>query len=161
MKLPWSTFKKMVGISKSQASILQANDSLHIAYRQLFEIAWPPRKAKISQIVSDIGTIAVKITRQVTLAQIEDLQAERRLAADRFETMLGHEKDERRQKVAQWLRAPDTESLHYKIFEARKDYPETGQWLLNNPSFGQEWFDWKFARAPPLLWINGMPGSGS
>lgn len=61
--------------------------------------------------------------------------------------------------VYQWLKSPHTDVDQYNFTKVRMDYPDSGRWLLDNQSF-KEWFDPSFPKIPPLLWINGIPGSG-
>lgn len=62
--------------------------------------------------------------------------------------------------VSQWLKSPHTDLDQYNFTKVRADYPDSGTWLLDNQSF-KEWFDPSFPKIPPLLWINGIPGSGT
>lgn len=70
--------------------------------------------------------------------------------------------EEQRQcrRVFEWLRAPNTDIEHGNLLKVRNEYPNTGAWLLENSSF-KEWIHPDFARIPPLLWLKGIPGSGT
>lgn len=131
-----------------------------IDWRTLFHALWPVKKIEVSEIVNRIGKTATKIIQHANAAEIEDFQVERRLAESRFNDTRENEKNERRQKVAYWIRAPTIEGIHKKFFETRIDYPDTGKWLFGVDSF-KDWFDLDDAHIPPLLWMNGDPGSGS
>lgn len=70
------------------------------------------------------------------------------------------EEQKQSRRVFEWLRAPNTDIEHENLLRIRKEYPNTGAWLLENPSF-KEWIDPDYAKIPPLLWLKGIPGSGT
>ena len=57
------------------------------------------------------------------------------------------------QKIVTWLAAPDPSSNYNSARE--KHHPDTGQWLLDDPSY----LEWKHSSAP-LLWLHGKAGCG-
>jgi len=99
------------------------------------------------------------IESQASLSQIENFQESRKIEDERFETAMRNEDLRRVQVVCNWLRSASVDSDQYHFTKVRADYPGTGRWLLDNPSF-KEWFDPHFPIIPPLLWLNGIPGSG-
>jgi hypothetical protein len=99
------------------------------------------------------------IESQTSLSQIEAFQGSRRIEYHRFETETKKEDRSRLHAVTNWLRATIVEVDQTDLSEIRKEYPGTGQWLLGNTTF-KEWFDPLFPTIPPLLWLNGAPGTG-
>lgn len=57
------------------------------------------------------------------------------------------------QKIVTWLAAPDPSSNYNSARE--KHHSDTGQWLLDNPSY----LEWKY-RSASLLWLHGKAGCG-
>lgn len=94
-----------------------------------------------------------------TLAQIEEFQKSRQVDNERFNDAVKEENLRRKKMVFDWLRPARVKNDHYEFMKIRAAYPETGEWLLNHPTF-QEWFHPFFPMVPPLLWLNGIPGAG-
>ncbi|KAJ6000210.1 hypothetical protein N7481_000619 [Penicillium waksmanii] len=63
-------------------------------------------------------------------------------------------------RVFEWLRAPNTDIEHGSLLKIRNEYPNTGAWLLEHKSF-KDWIHPDYATIPPLLWLKGIPGSGT
>lgn len=99
------------------------------------------------------------IESQASISQIEEFQESRRIAGNRFETQTRNEELVRSRALHGWLKAADVDSDQYHFAKIRADYPEIGKWLLKHATF-KEWFDPQYAMAPPLLWLNGIPGAG-
>ena len=57
------------------------------------------------------------------------------------------------QQIVTWLAAPDPSSNYNSARE--KHHPDTGQWLLDDPSY----LEWKH-RSASLLWLHGKAGCG-
>ncbi|KAJ5090487.1 hypothetical protein N7532_009171 [Penicillium argentinense] len=90
---------------------------------------------------------------------IQEFEQARQIADSNHRAQLQLEEKRQMKKVFDWLRAPNTDFEHYKLKKTREIYPNTGRWLLEHPSF-KEWLDPDYAKIPPLLWLNGIPGSG-
>jgi hypothetical protein len=101
----------------------------------------------------------VLIESQASLSQIKAFQEARAIEEKRFETALENEDLRRLQAVYTWLKPTPMEKVQFSHTKIRSDYPVTGHWLLDNAKF-KEWFDRKFPAIPPLLWLNGNPGTG-
>ncbi|KAL3477934.1 hypothetical protein BJX99DRAFT_225121 [Aspergillus californicus] len=63
-------------------------------------------------------------------------------------------------EVRDWIAAAETETEHSNICRDRKRYPNSGDWIVDNPKV-------KYWTSPdpdqsysPILWINGRPGTG-
>lgn len=60
--------------------------------------------------------------------------------------------------VVNWLMAVDADDQLDRL--NKKRFPETCNWVLENPTF-QDWLSADSVDdAPPILWIHGIPGSG-
>ncbi|KAJ5768868.1 hypothetical protein N7520_003427, partial [Penicillium odoratum] len=128
-------------------------------WKQLFDATWPSHTSRFSAIIDNLRKHQTLIDRQATIAQIEDEQAARLIEEDRFEVLMQNEDLERSRVVFNWLKSPQMDTDQYNFTKVRADYPDSGKWLLDNQSF-KEWFDPSYPKIPPLLWVNGIPGSG-
>ncbi|KAF5549979.1 zinc finger C2H2-type integrase DNA-binding protein [Fusarium napiforme] len=61
--------------------------------------------------------------------------------------------------VCHWLQPIDPAADQDLFSKIRAENPGTGRWLLDNETF-KGWFDLRYARIPPLLWLTGLPGAG-
>jgi len=106
-----------------------------------------------------MGRHRALIESHASAAQIEDFQQSRRIEDDRYEIEVQNEEMRRLRTIFSWLRAPDADTDQYNLSQTRADNPGTGRWLLDNQAF-KDWFNPNYPKIPPLLWINGMPGTG-
>jgi hypothetical protein len=60
--------------------------------------------------------------------------------------------------VLNWLSAPVAALDQEAAAEVRREYPASGQWLLQDSKM-TVWMDFNNSLVP-MLWINGIPGAG-
>jgi hypothetical protein len=125
----------------------------------MFDATWKTYKSRFSGVISNMARHRTLIESQATLSQIEDFQESRRIEDERFEAEMKNQDLHRSQAVYNWLRATSIDTDQYQLSKIRAEYPGTGRWLLDNPTF-KEWFDPQFPAIPPVLWLNGIPGAG-
>jgi len=102
------------------------------------------------------------IESQANLVEFEqlfqELERARTVAEAEYQRRRNDEERHRRITVRNWLSAASTDADQDRCVNARKDYPGSGHWLLENNRM-QAWFNTEFC-ATPLLWLYGIPGAG-
>ena len=92
--------------------------------------------------------------------QMQAFEQARQTAENEHNRQMQLEEQKQCRRVYEWLRAPNVDIEHENLLKIRREYPTTGDWLLQHKSF-KDWFDPDFAKIPPLLWLKGIPGSGT
>ena len=72
-----------------------------------------------------------------------------RVAINQANSGIDKDADETRRKILEWLSPDDFEMTHERHF--RKRFQNTGQWLLDHPSF----ISWREEAQSRLLWCHG------
>ena len=72
--------------------------------------------------------------------------------------MAENEKIKRRIALKAKLQPARSASDHERALDVRKQYPNTGHWILQRPEM-KEWMSPRQDNSF-LLWLNGIPGSG-
>ncbi|KAF1995032.1 hypothetical protein P154DRAFT_548731 [Amniculicola lignicola CBS 123094] len=129
-------------------------------WRQMFDATWKTHKSKFGGIFSNMSHHRGLIESQASIAHIEEIQQQRERDNDRLETQLLHEENQRFKAVYGWLNAANVDNDQYHFFQLRAEHPGTGRWLLDHPSFKDDWFNPQYPKVPPLLWLSGIPGAG-
>lgn len=93
-------------------------------------------------------------------AQVEDVRKDVQHTRQQNNAVLHKEDLHHLHIVTTWLSATDVETEQAEHTKLRAEYPGTGRWLLDNPSF-KDWFDPQIAMTHPLLWLTGIPGAGN
>jgi hypothetical protein len=136
-----------------------------VEWEKLFKETWDTCKSRLLEIISGLARRRSLIENQAEQLHIQEPQESppTLVVLSTTETQLSHEAEQRqldrRRVVNSWLRATTPDNDQYRFSKIRKEYPSTGQWILDNQSF-KEWFDTRFAIIPPLLWLKGSPGTG-
>ncbi|KAF5686302.1 zinc finger C2H2-type integrase DNA-binding protein [Fusarium circinatum] len=161
-------FDELVGLYKKVGEALpllqqyenffRSNDTI-IVWERLFDINWKAIKGGLLSTVSNLIQHRDAIQNQANQSQMTDLEethTEPVLESDPF----GDEKYRpQRLAVCHWLQPIDPAADQDLFSKIRAEYPGTGRWLLDNETF-KGWFNLRYARIPPLLWITGLPGAG-
>ncbi|KAM0210011.1 hypothetical protein ACHAQI_006123 [Fusarium lateritium] len=134
-------------------------------WERLFKETWDTCKSLLLDVISSIARRRSSIENQADRTRDEESQ-ESPLTVEVLSTAENQSIAEtegrryhRHLAVDSWLRATKPDNDQYRFSKIREDYPNTGQWLLDNQSF-KEWFDPRYPTIPPLLWLNGLPGAG-
>ncbi|RBA12653.1 hypothetical protein FPRO05_04103 [Fusarium proliferatum] len=154
-------FDELVGLYEKVGKalpLLQQYEGFFL-WERLFDTNWKTIKVGLLSIVSNIVRHRDAIQNQANHAQMtdsEDTQTEPVSELDPFK-----EENYRPQRLAvcHWLRPIDPTADQDLFSKIRGEYPGTGRWLLDNETF-KGWFDLRYARIPPLLWLTGLPGAG-
>ncbi|SCV33624.1 uncharacterized protein FFB14_04610 [Fusarium fujikuroi] len=154
-------FDELVGLYEKVGEalpLLQQYEGFFL-WERLFDTNWKTIKVGLLSIVSNIVRHRDAIQNQANHSQMtdsEDTQTEPVSESDPFK-----EENYRPQRLAvcHWLRPIDPTADQDLFSKIRGEYPGIGRWLLDNETF-KGWFDLRYARIPPLLWLTGLPGAG-
>ncbi|KAF5690629.1 zinc C2H2-type DNA-binding protein [Fusarium denticulatum] len=159
MPFIWGPMRFLLEITSSSTQCRKAFDEL-VVWERLFDINWKTIKGELLSIVSNLVRHRDAIQKQANQSQMTDSEEthteELVLESDPF-----GEENYRPQRLAvcHWLRPIDPAADQDLFSKVRAEYQGTGRWLLDNEDF-KEWFNPRYARIPPLLWLTGLPGSG-
>jgi hypothetical protein len=130
-----------------------------VVWKKLYHATWKTFKTRFSGLIENMSQHRSLIERQAELSEIEEARKAREKSDANFKTIIESQAHLRRQAVYNWFRAPSVESDQHHFSGIREEYPHTGRWLLALENF-KNWFDPQFPSIPPLLWLNGKPGTG-
>ncbi|KAF4631381.1 hypothetical protein G7Y89_g6756 [Cudoniella acicularis] len=125
----------------------------------LFEATWKTYKTRFSGLIENMSQHRTLIERQANLSEIEESRKAREESNKQQTAILEGQEQSRRDAVRNWLRPASFKSDQDYYSGIRAEYPNTRKWLLAHENF-KLWFDPQFPSIPPLLWLNGKPGSG-
>lgn len=147
------------------------------AWQQLFPSTWHQRQAGLNEYVIAIASCKELVEKETSALELErDRQTRveqtahfnelleqgkqaRLQAEDNFRKLDVEERLRRKTHLLNWLSAPDTAVDQEHGRTLREQYPNSGQWLLDDPTF-QAWLE-PAAVTNTSLWITGIPGAGS
>lgn len=93
------------------------------------------------------------------LALLFDYEEDRRKLRDNLEAQEVARKNETRSVIGRWLSdSIDEEEDHRRFCDVRKDFPNAGSWILEDPKI-KDWMDNETPKSS-LVWINGNLGAG-
>lgn len=95
---------------------------------------------------------------QETTLEIQAAKVHREKAQAAFDSIRKAEQNSRYLTIINWLSAADILLDHESFIDKRREYPETGKWILDNPTF-KAWHDSRNSLTP-MLWLHWMPGAG-
>ena len=97
---------------------------------------------------------------QANIAHYIELQESQKHVRD--ELAKTQQAEQRRQMVhiMEWLAPADYKKDHERYIKIRKEYPQTGQWLLK-ASQVKKWLIPSSDPEPWRIWLYGIPGAGS
>ena len=127
-------------------------------WRKLFDSLWKSFHTEFSQILCNLRQHRRSLESQATLIQFSEILSAQEKSRTDLNKILESDNHRRRDVVYQWLCAAKTEVDQETYAGVRKEYPETGRWLLEVEDF-TAWFDPDFC-SNPLLWLSGIPGAG-
>ncbi|KAF5590988.1 zinc finger C2H2-type integrase DNA-binding protein [Fusarium pseudocircinatum] len=128
-------------------------------WERLFDINWKTIKAGLLSIISSIIRHRDVIQNQSNQSQMTDSEETHTEPIFESDPFGGENNRPKRLAVCHWLRPIDPAADQDLFSKVRAEYQGTGRWLLDNEDF-KEWFNPRYARIPPLLWLTGLPGSG-
>ncbi|KAK8123091.1 hypothetical protein PG984_011761 [Apiospora sp. TS-2023a] len=128
-------------------------------WQTVFSESWKTCKSRFPGIIRNIAERRNLIENKATDVQVEEVRESIQQSLQVEERRFDEQTLQQIRDVHNWLRPTNVDIDQDALVEARADYPKTGQWLFENSLF-KEWFDPPYPTIPPLLWINGIPGSG-
>ena len=63
-------------------------------------------------------------------------------------------------ELRDWIAAADAQAYHNDICRDRRQYPNSGDWILENTKVTDWLFQDSNRSTASILWINGRPGTG-
>ncbi|KAJ4283695.1 hypothetical protein NW764_001253 [Fusarium oxysporum] len=130
-----------------------------LVWERLFDINWKTIKGELLSVSSKISRHRDAIQNQADQSQTTDSEEHHTEPVSQADSFLEESYRPQRLAVYHWLRPIDPATDQDRFSKIRAEYPGTGRWLLNNETF-KGWFDLRYARIPPLLWLTGLPGAG-
>jgi hypothetical protein len=131
-------------------------------WKQLFQATWKTFRTRFGGLLANLQRHGRLVESQANLIEFEQLFEELERARVTAEAEYQRRKDDedrhRRVMVRNWLSAASVEADQEAGINARKNYPESGRWLLGNSRM-QAWLNAEFC-AVTLLWLHGIPGAG-
>lgn len=140
--------------------LLRYSDDASLVWERLFDINWKTIKGGLLSIISNIIRHRDAIQNQANQSQMTDSEESRTEPVSQSDPFMEESYRPQRLAVCHWLRAIDPAADQARFSKIRSEYPGTGRWLLDNETF-KGWFDLRYARIPPLLWLTGLPGAGN
>ncbi|EWG35919.1 hypothetical protein FVEG_00106 [Fusarium verticillioides 7600] len=131
----------------------------NLVWEQLFDINWETIKRSLLSIISSLVRHRNAIENQASQPQTTDLVETHTEPATQSDPFKEETYRPQRLAVCHWLQPIDPASDQDVFSKIRAEYPGTGRWLLDDETF-KGWFDLRYARIPPLLWLTGLPGAG-
>ncbi|KAI9779019.1 MAG: hypothetical protein M1816_003779 [Peltula sp. TS41687] len=132
-------------------------------WKQVFQATWKTFRTEFSGLFMNLQRHGRLLENHANLIQFEQLYQELQIQRTAAEAEIcrnkAGEEGQRRLSVWSWLSAARSESDQEKGVDTRKDYPDSGRWLLRS-NLMQAWLNPEFC-STPLLWVNGIPGAGN
>ncbi|KAF4628757.1 hypothetical protein G7Y89_g9399 [Cudoniella acicularis] len=127
-------------------------------WKHLFRSTWKDFQTRFQYIIDDLQNHKMLVESQANILQIRDSQIEREAARKAFADIKEEERKTKYFRVLNWLSATEVILDQEAAALARKEYPTTGNWILDNNIIKA----WTHVRntVAPLVWINGIPGAG-
>ncbi|KAK7598537.1 hypothetical protein V3481_000161 [Fusarium oxysporum f. sp. vasinfectum] len=130
-----------------------------LVWERLFDINWKTIKGGLLSIISNIIRHRDAIQNQANQSQMTDSEESHTEPVSQSDPFMEESYRPQLLAVCHWLRPIDPAADQARFSKIRSEYPGTGRWLLDNETF-KGWFDLRYARIPPLLWLTGLPGAG-
>ena len=128
------------------------------AWKNLFNATWKTFRTEFEYILRSLKRHKRLVENQASLVEYEQSQEARLLAKAAFEDMAEKEKAKRRIALGGKLQPASSTSDHENALDIRREYPNTGQWILQRAQM-KEWMNPEHDNGS-LLWLNGIPGAG-
>ncbi|RFU25926.1 hypothetical protein B7463_g10412, partial [Scytalidium lignicola] len=116
-------------------------------------LVWPLKEGDMRKTLSSLERLKSTIQLALSTDQTALSLALRHDVKDLTDIFHIHNADQERQRIYQWLKAPDVFAKHSMSWKKRQ--PETGNWLLTNKRYEH----WLYSSSS-FLWLYGIPGSG-
>jgi len=127
-------------------------------WRQLFLSTWKDFKTRFQWILDSLQRHKSLIETQASLLEFHQSQMSRASMENNFSRIQEDERKRRHVAVTAWLSPANSRLDQNNAASERKEYPETGRWLLDYHKV-KSWLD-QNSYSIPLLWISGIPGAG-
>ena len=128
------------------------------AWKHLFHSSWKTFKTQFQYILTSLSRHKHLVESEANLVEYEESKRARLAAETNFEEVARSERLRRLLAVTQKIHPPNTVNDHESAVETCQEYPQSGRWILRHRSL-IDWMDFTNPNVP-LLWINGIPGSG-
>ncbi|KAF5577104.1 zinc finger domain-containing protein [Fusarium pseudoanthophilum] len=128
-------------------------------WETLFDANWKTMKGALLSIVSNMVRYRDAIENQASQFQTTDLEETPTEPVSQPDPFKEENYRPQRLAVCHWLQPIDPAVDQELFSKIRAEFPGTGRWLLDNEIF-KGWYDLRYARIPPLLWLTGLPGAG-
>lgn len=138
----------------------RATDDASTVWERLFDINWKTIKDQLLGVSSNITRHGNAVQSQASQSQVTDSEEHHSEPVSLPDPVMEESYRQQRVAVYHWLRPIDPAADQDRFSKIRAEYPGVGRWLLENVTF-KAWFDPRYARIPPLLWLTGLPGAGN
>ncbi|KAF8444436.1 hypothetical protein BDZ91DRAFT_853780 [Kalaharituber pfeilii] len=127
------------------------------AWTLIFRAAWKDLAMPLEQIRAKLSRHKGLVEGQASLIEFEEAKLAPELAKRAFDRAEKEDSRRRKVEITNWLAAADrSDQEHFESL--RKEYPETGSWILNDRHM-KCWLDSSnFTNTE--LWLFGIPGAG-
>ncbi|KAH8800405.1 hypothetical protein F5884DRAFT_863111 [Xylogone sp. PMI_703] len=128
------------------------------AWRNLFTATWKDFQESFKPILNDLIRHRELIESAASLEQIQEARDARLQSEVSFAAFEQKQNYMKKLAVINWLSAADSDIDQATFAMTRRDIPETGQWILSDPTI-EIWLD-PSQTTVPMVWLNGKPGAG-
>lgn len=126
----------------------------------MFQATWKTFRSRFGPLIANLRRHKHLVESQASLAQFEEIQKLRLQAESEFRSIREAEDRRRRSEVLEWLSPANVEEDQERRSLPRGRYPNVCSWILKEKSV-HTWINPSKNHGKPLLWINGIPGSGT
>ncbi|TVY78217.1 C2H2 finger domain transcription factor crzA [Lachnellula suecica] len=128
-------------------------------WKQLFRSTWKDFRTKFQHILDDLRSHKALVESQANLLQIEEARVEREKVRESFAAIEEAERDKKYLAVRTWLSSTKATLDQEAAAGMRKDYPNTGRWIFNDPVI-KDWMN-PSSTLSNIVWMKGIPGAAS
>lgn len=140
--------------------LFKGSNDIIIVWERLFDINWKAIKGELLSIISNTVRHRDAIQNQANQSQLTALEETHAEPVSQSDASKEEVYRSQRLAVCHWLQPIDPAADQDLFSKIRAEYPGTGRWLLDDETF-RGWFDLRYARIPPLLWLTGLPAAGN
>ena len=119
---------------------------------------WKNFNARFQHILEDLDRHHELIVNSASVSHFQQYQLDRDSMLAKFDRRWQKQAEEEYAAVAKWIAAADCLSDQNFAEDIRREYPNSGSWILHNPGY----INWSLGDVPrrSITWINGIPGAG-
>ena len=124
----------------------------------MFRATWNHFDTTFKSTLSNLQRHQQLVKNRAALVEYQNAKSARAQALKAYEHQEEYEMARRKTLLLSWLSAADSRIDQERGVDARRETPQSCQWLFGEDKF-RAWAD-PLVTCSPLLWINGMPGAG-